>query len=110
MIQRAQTHCIGASNDPRYPHSSVFCFGFRAYLWMIGERRRDVLRYVTKSRAARDRLTAWELASDPVRCGRQCRTSPTNSRASPATSKGTRIRARSRKRKGNDDEEDPTDP
>src|SRR5258705_415859 len=27
MIQRAQTHCIGASNDPRYPYSSVFGFG-----------------------------------------------------------------------------------
>ena len=30
--------------------------GFALLLWMIGERRRDVLHYVTKSRAARDRL------------------------------------------------------
>src|SRR5712675_2463970 len=85
-----------------------FVLGFALILWMVGERRRDVLHYVTKSRAARDRLDRVELASDPVRCGRQCRTSPT--RASLATSKETRIRARSRKRKGNDDEEDPTDP
>jgi hypothetical protein len=33
-----------------------FVLGFALILWMIGERRRDVLRYVTKSRAARDRL------------------------------------------------------
>jgi hypothetical protein len=51
MIQRAQTHCIGASNDPRYPYGSVFCFGFRAYFVDGWERRRDVLHgpYVTKS-------------------------------------------------------------
>jgi len=30
--------------------------GFALLFWMIGERRRDVLHYVTKSRAARDRL------------------------------------------------------
>ncbi len=33
-----------------------FVLGFALILWMIGERRRDVLHYVTKSRAARDRL------------------------------------------------------
>jgi len=33
-----------------------FVLGFALILWMIGERRRDVLHYVTKSRAARDGL------------------------------------------------------
>src|SRR5258706_6155252 len=33
-----------------------FVLGFALILWMIGERRRDVLHYVTKSRAALDRL------------------------------------------------------
>ena len=33
-----------------------FVLGFALLFWMIGERRRDVLHYVTKSRAARDRL------------------------------------------------------
>jgi len=30
-----------------------FVLGFALILWMVGERRRDVLHYVTKSRAAR---------------------------------------------------------
>jgi hypothetical protein len=39
-----------AWNDSRYPHRSIFCLGFVLVLWMIGERRRDVLHgpYVTK--------------------------------------------------------------
>src|SRR5438034_1359767 len=45
-------------------------------------------------------LIAWQFASEPVRCRRQCRTSPTNSRASSATPKGPRIRVRSRRRRG----------
>jgi hypothetical protein len=86
-----------------------FVLGFAFILWMVGERRRDVLHYVTKSRAARgdvrdDRLDRLVARSDPVRGGRQRRTLPTNSRASSATSKGTRIRVVSRRRRGNDNE------
>jgi hypothetical protein len=61
MIQRAQTHCIGGSNDPRY-----FVFGFALILWMVLERRGDVLHRVAARKRASEMPSSMSNVADEL--------------------------------------------
>ena len=86
-----------------------FVLGFALILWMVGERRRDVLHYVTKSRAARGDVRDDRLDRVVARKRPSERRSSTSNAADELSRvvreiKGTRIRVVSRRRRGNDNE------
>jgi hypothetical protein len=64
MIQRAQTHCIGGSNDPRYP--LFFVLGFALILWMVLERRGDVLHRLAARKRAREMPSSTSNVADEL--------------------------------------------